>query len=86
MAWGVSVRALSARLSADELNDYMAYYSFEPWGCQADDVRCGINAYTVACTYAKSPPKFADFMPRWEPPRPVSYSEGAEAFMAYLGQ
>lgn len=71
-------------MSADELHDYQAYFSLEPWGCQADDIRTAIVAHTVAACLSSKPPDFADFLPKWEPPRRLTYAEGAEMFEAFL--
>jgi hypothetical protein len=83
MVWGVPVSTLE-NMSADDLNGYQAYLSLEPTGSTADDVRTAIVAHTVACCMSSKPPQFKDFLPQWEPPKAVSYAEGAKAFEAYL--
>lgn len=85
LAWGLPVATICETLSADELNDWQAYYSIEPWGCMPDDIRAAIQAHTTACCFSTKSPKFADFLPKWEPPKPVSYQDGAKAFAAAFG-
>jgi hypothetical protein len=82
---GVPVHELED-MSADELHDYAAYLSLEPVGSQADDLRTAIVAHTTASCHSTKTMKLSDFLPQWEPPQKVSYSEGAKAFAAFLSK
>ncbi len=44
---GCTVRELLERISSEELTEWMAFYSIEPWGCEAKDERAGIIAAAV---------------------------------------
>lgn len=35
-------------MGSDELAEWMAYYSIEPWGKDADDLRMGVVSSTIA--------------------------------------
>ncbi len=80
LAWGVPVSTLQEQLSARELTDYQAYYSIEPWGCLPADIRTAIVAHTTASCFSKNTLNFADFVPKWEPEKPMDYAEGSRAF------
>ena len=80
LAFGVPVSILQEQLSAQELNDYQAYYSIEPWGCLPADIRTAVIAHTTASCFAKNTLNFDDFLPKWEPKKPMNYAEGSRAF------
>lgn len=82
MAWGVPVRVLEDRLTADELEDYTAFYQVEPWGCAPQDQRTALLAYTT-CKSMTGKGQFGDFVPRWSKPEPVAYSVWADQFSAF---
>ena len=76
------MRVLADELSAEELQEYVAYYGFEPWGSVPDDMRAALVAYRVAGALGAKG-SFGDYLPRWEPPRRLSYAEGAAMFAAF---
>lgn len=85
IAFGVPARALADKLSADDLQFYQAYYALEPWGSKADDMRCALVAHT---THASNGGKasFVKFVPTWDTPKPLTYQQGSEVFMAWATQ
>ena len=83
--WGVPISILQEQLSAQELGDYQAYYSIEPWGGVAADIRTAIIAHTTASCFSKSAPEFKSFLPQWEPQKVMDYSEGSRAFTELFG-
>jgi hypothetical protein len=62
---GKTVRELSQKLTAEELEGYQAYYALEPWGCVGDDYRTAVVAHTVAASVGAKT-KFRDFIPQWD--------------------
>ncbi len=55
-------------MTAREFDEWMAYYTLEPWGVLPGDVRAAIVAQTVAAVHSdqkKAPPEMAAFMPAW---------------------
>lgn len=70
LALGIpSERELLARISTEELNNWIAFYRLEPWGATKDDTRFGIMAQILT----QKP--WYEFFPghNWEniPPAPV---------------
>lgn len=64
------MQELLARISSQELSEWMAFYSLEPWGTEVDDLRAGIIASTIANVNRdpkkrRKPYKAQDFMPVW---------------------
>lgn len=67
----MTVNELLSRIDSRELTEWMAFYSLEPWGTEAEDVRTGIIASTVANVNRdpkKKAYKIRDFMPQWHRP------------------
>ena len=61
---------MSAALSERELQEWMIYYSLEPWGPERADLNSGIIASTIANVNRDSkvrsePFKAEDFMPKY---------------------
>lgn len=70
----MTVKELLARIDSQELTEWMAYYSLEPWGTESEDLRTGIIASTIANVNRdpkkqKKPFTPQDFMPIWDKPK-----------------
>lgn len=71
------VDRLLAELSTHEFDEWLAFYSIEPWGEARADVRAGIVASTIANVnrnpkYRRKPYSPQDFMPVYDkPPKPA---------------
>lgn len=61
LALGMTVKELLERVDSKELTEWMAYYTLEPFGQPADDLRMGIIASTEA--NAHRDPKRKAFTP-----------------------
>lgn len=48
LALGLPVREMLSRMGSDELSEWMAFYSLEPFGDYRADVRSGVVAATFA--------------------------------------
>lgn len=63
---GMSVAEAKERISSREFGSWCAYYGIEPWGYEADQLRCGIVAATTINVNRTSrsgkPATPADFM------------------------
>jgi len=61
------VGEMLARMSGQELTEWMAFYQLEPWGTKVDDQRAGIVASTMANLWGGGKKKFKpdDFMPEY---------------------
>lgn len=73
LALGMTVGELLSRISGQELSEWIAFYSMEPWGCEVEDLREGIISSTIANVNRdpkKQPKPFKpqDFMPTWDKP------------------
>lgn len=82
LVFGVSADTLRESLTAEEIEEYLAYYQLEPFGCQAEDNRCALLGYVVNRS-AGGKSDFKDFLPSWQKPEPVPYKRWAEQFAAY---
>jgi hypothetical protein len=62
---GCTVEELLKRLDAQELIEWIAFYSLEPFDGRAEDLRLGVmcTAFYRAMGESKSQP--SDFMPTW---------------------
>lgn len=68
-------------MSSQELSEWMAFYSLEPWGTEVEDLRAAIIASTIANANRdpkkqRKPYKPRDFMPQWD--RPPAKEQTAE--------
>jgi len=45
--WGCPLREAKARITEAEFTQWIAFYSLEPWGCEAEDERAGKIAAMV---------------------------------------
>jgi hypothetical protein len=84
----MTVEELLRRISSQELSEWMAFYQFEPFGEERDDLRAGIVASTVA--NANRDPKKGralkpqDFMPQFDRERkPQTPKEIYQAFRSW---
>lgn len=61
-----------SEMTSEQLSEWMAYYTLEPWGEERADLRMGILASVDAnihkSTKRKKPYKPEDFMPTFEEP------------------
>jgi hypothetical protein len=67
------VSELLARISSQELTEWMAYYELDPFGSERDDLRSGIVSAVIANVHRdpkkrSKPFEAADFMPYLEKP------------------
>lgn len=67
----MTVRELLSRIDSQELSEWMAFYTLEPWGTEVEDLRAGIVASTIANANRdpkkqRKPFKPQDFMPKWD--------------------
>lgn len=64
LAFGCTLAELDARLSADELSDWMAYYQLEPWGAWRDNWHAALLAKLIYDVNRGKHPaaKMKDFM------------------------
>ena len=80
---GVSVSTLRETLTAEEIDEYLAYFSLEPWGCVAEDNRTALISYVVNRS-AGGKAVFKDFLPAWhQAAKPLPYKLWAEQFAAF---
>lgn len=64
MALGMSVSEMLARLSKDELTEWLAFFFLEPWGCAEEDHRFGVIAAKIHNSNTTGAPlEPADFFP-----------------------
>lgn len=68
----MTVSDLLRRIDSRELTEWAAFYALEPWGTDADDMRAGIVASTIANVNRdpkkqRRPFQPSDFIPRREP-------------------
>ena len=69
----MTVRELENRLSSQELSEWMAYFSIEPFGSAREDYRAGLVAATVAnCAGSKKVLQPTDFIHIYQQPKSVS--------------
>lgn len=69
---GCTVAELKQRMTAQEFQDWKAFYLVEPFGNTREDHRAGIIAATLANTFKKKSAKRytpADFFPDYAPRR-----------------
>jgi len=72
----MTVREMENRLSSQELAEWMAYYSIEPFGATRDDYRAGLLAATVAnCAGSKRALQPTDFIHIYTQPKTISYMD-----------
>ena len=72
----MTVRELENRLSAQELSEWMAYFSIEPFGEARADYRAGLVASTIAnCAGIKKPMAPTDFISIYQQPREMSFMD-----------
>lgn len=81
---------LLATISSRELSEWQAYYTLEPFGEWAADVRAGVVASTVANVNRgknSKPFKPGDFMPQWDdgPVEELTPEETVKAFARAMG-
>ncbi len=76
------MRTIRDQLTADEIGDYEAFYTVEPWGGVPDDLRAALIAFRV-CTALGAKGSFGDFVPSWEPKPVLSFADGAAVFAAW---
>jgi hypothetical protein len=70
----MTVREMENRLSSQELAEWMAYWSIEPFGAARDDYRAGLLAATVAnCAGSKKALQPTDFIHIYSQPKQMSY-------------
>lgn len=72
----MTVAELSAKLSNDELVEWMAYYSFDPWGGYRSDVQTA-RLEAVAAGYKGSLSEILAFNPDPLPPDEIERRERA---------
>jgi hypothetical protein len=84
--FGEPVEELEERLTADQLQGYMAYYELEPWGCEADDHRFTHLAYVTAQVQSKKKLEYKDFLPPWRKPvkKVVPFDVGIVAMVEHM--
>jgi len=82
LALGVTVQDLLVRISSSELTEWMAYYQMEPFGEERADLRSAIVASVTANAASKRRFKPADFMPRFDRPKPQSEGSMRQMFQA----
>ena len=80
MALGIpSPRELYSRLTSQEITDWFAFYSLDPWGGQRGDIQAAIIASTIANVNRSKdskPMTPADFMPRFgEKPKKQTWQD-----------
>jgi len=63
LALGRTVSELEATISVREFEEWIAFYSFEPWGDERADIRSGVIASTVANVHLGGGYSPTDFMP-----------------------
>ena len=83
--FGVPFRELAAKLSANDLQYYQAYYALEPCGSKADDLRAALVAHTIHASMGGKA-SFKAFVPCWDTPKALTYKQGAEVFGAWASQ
>ena len=72
----MTVRQLENSLSSQELAEWMAYYSIEPFGPAREDYRAGLIAATVAnCAGSKKVLQPTDFIRIYQQPKSMSYMD-----------
>lgn len=82
LALGMTVRELLSRIGADELSEWIAYASLEPFGAIRGDLQAGIVASTIAGALGgKATP--GDFLLTFEPKKEKTGAE-LEAFFRNL--
>lgn len=88
----MTVGELLARISSQELSEWMIFFRLEPWGCEVEDSRAGIVAATVANVNrdkkARGKPYApGDFMPKYDaPPKPAQTVQDQERVMGQWGR
>ena len=61
---GLTVNELLARLSREELIEWLAFFFLEPWGCAQEDYRFGVIAAQFHNAHSSGAPlKPSDFFP-----------------------
>lgn len=69
---GCTVAELQSRMTANEFQEWKAFYLVEPFGNTREDQRAGVIAATIANTFKKKSAtryKPADFFPDYQPKR-----------------
>jgi len=76
------VGELLTAIDSPELSEWMAFYTIEPWGAEADDLRASYAAWRLAQTWG-SKAKLDDFVPTVDrPPQPKQSSEAMKRIFA----
>jgi hypothetical protein len=63
--WGCTVREAQERCPPEEFSEWLAFYSLEPWGCEAEDVRHAILTAAVSSLFSKKQADPKNFLPPW---------------------
>jgi len=72
----MTVRQLENSLSSQELSEWMAYYSIEPFGPAREDYRAGLIAATTAnCAGSKKVLQPTDFISIYQQPKSMSFMD-----------
>jgi len=70
----MTVRQLENNLSSQELSEWMAYYSIEPFGPAREDYRAGLIAATTAnCAGSKKVLQPTDLIHIYQQPKSMSF-------------
>ena len=85
LALGMTVRELLSRIGADELSEWIAYASLEPFGAIRGDLQAGIVASTIAGALGgKATP--GDFLLTFEPKKEKTAADWQTIFKSMAAQ
>jgi hypothetical protein len=89
--WRCEVEEAKARCDSYQFGRWRAFYSIEPWGSEADDVRTAMVCFLIACAHAGKGqhPKFEDFLPNWSGlarPKGQTWQQQRAILRSYLGR
>jgi hypothetical protein len=67
LALGMTVKELEQRMTSEELTEWMAFYTLEPFGCEAADIRAGGISATIANAFSGKNKQYdpTDFVIKW---------------------
>jgi hypothetical protein len=83
----MTVQRLLSEISSSELNDWIAFYQIEPFGCAADDMRAAIIASAAGNAYrfqkqGNKPWNVEDYIPNREPQEEPRQTKKEQMMMA----
>lgn len=74
-------RLLPKYFTIDDVLELLAEDRIQGWGEEREDARHSIRSYIAAAAAGVKNAKYADFIPRWEPPKAQTVEEAVRVAM-----